>query len=113
MTDGRTVMPDIIERYFAYDANRDIDSLMTLFAADATVTDEGETRHGTAEIHAWQLGPASTYDYTTEVKNTRPIGPDRYVVAGRLTGNFPGGTADLKWDFTIVDGLISDLAIAP
>jgi hypothetical protein len=106
-------MPDVIKRYFAYDATRDIDLLMTLFADDATVTDEGTTRHATAEIHAWQLGPASKYEYTTEVTDTRPIGPDRYVVTGRLKGNFPGGIADLKWDFTIIDGLISDLLIAP
>jgi hypothetical protein len=45
--------------------------------------------------------------------DTRPIGPDRYVVTARLRGNFPGGIADLKWDFTIADGLISELLIAP
>jgi hypothetical protein len=33
--------------------------------------------------------------------------------AGRLTGNFPGGTADLTWDFTITADKISRLVIAP
>ena len=39
--------------------------------------------------------------------------PDRYVATGRLTGNFPGGTADLKWDFTVAGDQIKRLVIAP
>jgi hypothetical protein len=38
---------------------------------------------------------------------------DRHAVTGRLTGNFPGGTAELKWDFTVTDGRIRQLVIAP
>jgi hypothetical protein len=34
-------------------------------------------------------------------------------VTGRLTGDFPGGTGDLNWDFTIADQHITRLAIAP
>ena len=32
---------------------------------------------------------------------------------GRLIGNFPGGIADLKWDFTIAGQQITRLTIAP
>jgi ketosteroid isomerase-like protein len=49
----------VISRYFERDADRDIDSIVSLFAEDATVIDEGEERHGTAEIRAWQTGAAS------------------------------------------------------
>lgn len=77
------------------------------------VVDEGETRRGTGEIRAWQTGPASRYTYTTEVLSGEPREGDRYVVHGRLTGNFPGGTAELIWDFTISSERISRLAIAP
>jgi len=62
---------------------------------------------------AWQTGPASKYTYTTEVMGAEALGEDRYLVTGRLTGNFPGGTADLKWHFTIADERISRLVIAP
>ena len=48
-----TNLPDVILRYFERDTDRDIDSIVNLFADDATVIDEGEERHGTAEI-----GPA-------------------------------------------------------
>lgn len=104
---------DLIRRYFDLDADRDIDSIVALFGADATVVDEGETRHGIAEIRAWQLGPASKYTYTTEVLDTVALAADRYVVTGRLTGDFPGGSAELKWDFTLAGGGIGRLVIAP
>ena len=108
-----TKLPDVISRYFERDSNRDIDSIVNLFADDATVIDEGEERHGTAAIRAWQTGAASKYTYTTEITTTKALGPDRYLVTGRLTGNFPGGTADLNWDFTIAGQHITRLVIAP
>ena len=108
-----TPVPDVVSRYFALDADREIDSIINLFADDATVIDEGKARHGTTEIRAWQTGPASRYTYTTEVMGTETLGPDRYLVTGRLTGNFPGGTADLTWDFIIADERITQLVIAP
>jgi ketosteroid isomerase-like protein len=108
-----TAVPDVISRYFAFDADRDIDSILGLFTDDATVVDEGETHHGAAEIRAWQTGPASRYTYTTEVTGTETLGGDRYLVTGSLTGNFPGGTADLRWDFTIAGEHITRLVIAP
>ena len=108
-----TKLPDVVTRYFQRDAERDIDSIVSLFADDATVVDEGETRHGPTEIRAWQTGAASKYTYTTEITSTQALGPDRYLVTGRLTGNFPGGVADLKWDFTIAGHHITQLVIAP
>jgi hypothetical protein len=104
---------DVIRRYFELDADRDIESIVALFSDDAIVVDEGETRHGTAEIRAWQVGPASRYTYTTEVLRTVALEADRYVVTGRLAGNFPGGIAELKWDFTVAGGRISRLVIEP
>ena len=104
---------EVIRRYFELDADRDIDAIVALFTEDATVVDEGEMRHGTTEIRAWQIGPASRYTYTTEVLDTDAVKADRHVVTGRLTGNFPGGTVELKWDFTVTGGRISRLVIAP
>jgi hypothetical protein len=44
-----TNLPDVILRYFERDTDRDIDSIVNLFADDAAVIDEREERHGTAE----------------------------------------------------------------
>ncbi len=75
--------------------------------------DEGQTRHGTAAIREWRAGAAVKYMYTTEVHSAEPLGLGRYLVTGRLTGDFPGGTADLRWDFTVAGDVISRLVIAP
>jgi hypothetical protein len=106
-------VPDVIRRYFVLDADREIDSIVALFSDDATVADEGETRHGTPAIRAWQTGPASRYTYTTDVLGVDALAADRFVVTARLTGNFPAGTVELKWDFTVVSERISRLIIAP
>jgi ketosteroid isomerase-like protein len=108
-----TNLPDVISRYFEREADRDIDSIVSFVAEDATFIDEGEERHGTTEIRAWQTGAASKYTYTTEITGAEALGPDRYLVTGRLTGNFPGGTADLKWDFSMAGQHITPLTIAP
>ncbi len=105
--------PDVVSRYFERDAQRDVEAIVALFSGDATVVDEGEARRGKAEIRAWQLGAASKYEYETDVVSGAALGADRYLVTGRLTGNFPGGTAHLRWDFTLAGDLISRLVIAP
>jgi hypothetical protein len=108
-----TAPGDLVRRYFELDAGREIDAIVALFHDDASVVDEGETHRGTAAIRAWQLGPASRYTYTTEILDSVALAPDRHVVTGRLTGNFPGGSVELKWDFTVAGGRISRLVIAP
>ena len=108
-----TPLPEVVSRYFELDAVRDIDSIVSLFVDDAIVVDEGKTHQGTTEIRAWQAGAASKYTYTTELTGVEAVGPDHYLVTGRLTGNFPGGTADLKFDFTIANEHITRLVIAP
>lgn len=110
---GLEQVPEVVRRYFVLDADREIESIVALFTDDATVIDEGETRNGTTAIRAWQTGPASQYTYTTDVLATDAPNPDQFVVTGRLTGNFPGGTAELKWNFTVVGDRISELIIAP
>jgi hypothetical protein len=102
-----------VKRYFDADADRDVEAILALFADDAVVLDEGQTWSGPAAIRAWQLGPASRYRYTTEVTDIIRTGEDRVRATGRLEGNFPGGTAQLNWDFTIAGERISRLEIAP
>jgi hypothetical protein len=106
-------LPEVVSRYFELDAARDTDGLVALFDDDAVVADEGETQRGASAIRAWRDGPAARYEYTTDITGCDEIGLDRYVVTSRLTGNFPGGTADLRWDFTLSGGRIKQLVIAP
>lgn len=94
-------VPDVITRYFEAGAPRDTDAAVALFTEDAVVVDEGETWRGTGEICAWREGPVSQYRYPTEVLDTQRTGEDEYLQTGRLDGNFPGGTAELTWRFTL------------
>ena len=105
--------PDVVSRYFEADARRDTDAILALFAADAVVVDERRAWRGSAEIRGWRLGPASKYEYTTAITRVDRVDDDHYRASGRIDGNFPGATADLKWDFLLAGSLISRLEIAP
>jgi ketosteroid isomerase-like protein len=105
--------PEVISNYFEADARRDVDAILVLFTDDAVVVDEGETWRGIDKIRAWREGPASKYNYTTEVFRTDRTGENEYLVTGRLEGNFPGGTVELKWRFTVADDRIRRMHIAP
>ncbi|MEV4170711.1 nuclear transport factor 2 family protein [Nonomuraea sp. NPDC049709] len=106
-------VPGAVARYFEADARRDPDAIVALFTEDAVVTDEGRTRRGAEEIRAWREGAASQYQYTTELLGAEVADEDTVLVTGRLEGNFPGGTAVLKWRFALADGRIRQLEIAP
>ena len=108
-----TPVPDVVTRYFEADDRRDVDAIIALFTDDAVVLDEGQTYRGTTEIRGLLERSASEYQYTTEVIDTKRTGEDGYVVTARLDGNFPGGTAQLKFRFTIAGDRIVRLEIAP
>jgi hypothetical protein len=77
------------------------------------VLDEGQTWHGTTRTRDRREGPAARYQYTTEVTGIRATAADQFLATGRLTGNFPGGTADLNRQFTLAGDRIGRLEIAP
>jgi hypothetical protein len=108
-----TGSPEVISRYFELDADRDVDGVTALFTEDATVVDERQNHQGTTAIRAWRAGPASRYEYTTEVLGIESTGDDRHVVTARLTGSFPGATVVLRHDFTLAGDCIARLVIAP
>jgi hypothetical protein len=103
--------PMVITNYFDADAKRDTTALVALFSDDAEVIDEGQTWCGVDRIRAWREGPASEYAYTTRVFGTKHGTENEYIVTGRLDGNFPGGTANLQWRFTLMGDRIKTLHI--
>jgi uncharacterized protein (TIGR02246 family) len=105
-------VPDVINNYFEADARRDTDAIVAMFTDDGVVIDEGKTWRGRTEIRVWREGTAARYQYTTEVIDTESTAEDAYLVSGRLEGNFPGGTADVNWRFTLDGDRIGELHIA-
>jgi len=88
--------------------------LLSAFAADATVVDDGNTYKGHDEIHHWRENAASEYTYTVEVTHAEKLDDTHYVVTNHLDGDFPGGVVDLIYRFTLDEsGLITSLEIAP
>jgi Domain of unknown function (DUF4440) len=112
LSSDMTGLPDVITRYFEADARRDTEAILALFGEEAIVVDEGEAHNGLRGIRSWREEVASTYEYTTEVVDARRISEDEYVLTGRLEGNFPGGTADVTWHFTLDGDHINRLHIA-
>ncbi|HEX3611695.1 MAG TPA: nuclear transport factor 2 family protein [Sporichthyaceae bacterium] len=106
-------LPAIITSYLTAHRNHDVNTAITAFAADATVTDEGNTRRGPDEILDWLTNAAGEYTYTIELTGTRQIDDERWVATHHLEGDFPGGVVDLNHDFTLRDGKIQHLTIAP
>ncbi|HEV2378119.1 MAG TPA: nuclear transport factor 2 family protein [Streptosporangiaceae bacterium] len=104
-------LPDIITSYLVAHRARDIDVAMRGYAPGATVTDEGKTYHGPAEIRAWLSRSASEYTYTSQVTSAAKTGEHDYDVLHHLEGNFPGGTVDLHFRFRLSNGTITRLVI--
>lgn len=110
---ARLNLPLEVAAYIRAADARNTDAVVACFADDAQLADEGHTWRGPAEIRRWWEGPATKYRYTVKLRGGQSIASDRYVARVRLTGNFPGRTADLRYRFTIRGGLITALKIAP
>jgi ketosteroid isomerase-like protein len=106
-------MPESISRYLDVAADGDTATVLGCFTDDAVVHDEGQTFHGSDEIKRWRETVTSRFTYTVTVLAVEKVSPDKWVVPVRLDGNFPGGTAHLRFRFTLRDSLISELTIAP
>jgi uncharacterized protein (TIGR02246 family) len=100
-TEMADIIPDVITRYFAAQSNRDFDSLVALFTDDGVVIDDGKTWTGAAEIRAWRDNAASVYQYTTDVLYVHAASNGEFHAQVHLEGNFPGGTVDLDYRFTL------------
>lgn len=106
-------LPAIISSYLTAHQARDLDVAIQSYQPDATVTDEGRTYHGPAQIRTWLARSASEYTYTIAMSGATKLDEDHYDVMHHLEGNFPGGTADLHFRFTLRDGKIARLVIEP
>lgn len=104
--------PETIARYLRAADEHDYDALADCFAEDGVAVDEGQTHVGRQAIRRWRETAAAKYTWTTVVTGTRDLGAGRFNVSVHLTGDFPGGEADLTQAFTLRDGEITHLAIA-
>ncbi|WP_328629489.1 nuclear transport factor 2 family protein [Streptomyces sp. NBC_00353] len=107
------VLPEVITRYLEAHHAHDTATAVTAFAGDATVIDDGNTYQGTAAIEQWLGRSATEFTYTAHLIGTQQTDTTHYIATHHLEGNFPGGTIDLRYQFTLHDDLIEHLAIEP
>ncbi|NEB36617.1 nuclear transport factor 2 family protein [Streptomyces sp. SID14515] len=108
--DPATLPAPVVAYLDARDENRYAD-VAAVFAADATVLDDGKTYEGIEEIRAWIEKSSTEFTYTSTRIGQRIADDGHVVVRVRLDGNFPGGTVTLRYRFALDAGLIDDLAI--
>jgi hypothetical protein len=103
-------LPEPIAAFFDAD-KRGSDDVARCFTSQAVVKDEGRTHSGPEAIKAWKTAASAKYSYVAEpFAIERSAG--RFIVTARLTGNFPGGTVDLRYAFRLERGKIASLDIA-
>ncbi|MEW4486488.1 nuclear transport factor 2 family protein [Thalassoglobus sp. JC818] len=104
-------LPTPVAAYFHADKIGS-DAVANCFADNAVVSDEGHTYEGRDSIKKWKDAASSKYQYECEPLTTEQQG-DTTIVSCRLTGNFPGGTAVLRFAFEFDGDRISSLKIRP
>ncbi|MFE7803038.1 nuclear transport factor 2 family protein [Nocardia sp. NPDC057440] len=106
------LLPEVITRYLSAHRAHDTATALTAFTSEATVVDDGHAYHGFAAIQQWLSHSATEYTYTIEPTDARAVDATHYVVTQHLEGDFPGGTADLRYQFTLDGNRIEQLTIA-
>lgn len=104
-------LPKPVAAYFTAD-KADGEAVSQCFTDGAIVKDESRTHHGRAAIKKWKEGVSAKFEYTCE-----PLGcvqqDGQFVVTCRLTGNFPGSPADLRFFFELEGEKVASLTIIP
>ena len=89
----------------------DADAVAACFAADAAVRDEGHFHTGRDEIRRWAAETAAAYRHTLAPTAAERQG-EAQLVTVRVTGEFPGSPADMRFRFTLRGGEIAALEVA-
>ena len=106
-------LPTAITTYLPAHQAHDSKTAIGAFAVDAVVTDEGRTYHGRDQIEGWLDKSSGEYTFTTEFAGASRDGGAGWDVLQHLEGDFPGGSVDLHYRFTLDGDRITRLVIEP
>jgi hypothetical protein len=104
-------LPKPVADYFAADTASG-EAVSRCFTEAAVVKDEGHAYHGRAAIRMWKEDASTKYQYTSELMACEQKN-DKFIVTCRLTGNFPGSPAILRFYFELEGEKIASLEIIP
>ncbi|MCG7206551.1 nuclear transport factor 2 family protein [Streptomyces arenae] len=108
-----TELPAVIQQFLTVLDTRDPTGVAGILTPQASVTDEGHTHTGIPSVTDWIANAASEFTYTTTPVAAERTGTHGFTLTQHLEGDFPGGSADLNYRFTLEGALISSLVIAP
>jgi hypothetical protein len=105
-------LSDPIKRYVAAENAGNADAVAACFGPKAVVKDEGTAFTGHAAIRQWKAETIRKYRHRIE-----PLAAtgnaEKVSVACRVTGEFPGSSVELHFDFRLVGDRITRLEIRP
>lgn len=104
-------LPDPIAAYFTADQGAG-EAVADCFTPAAVVHDEGRTYRGVDEIRRWRADVAAKFTYVCDPLATAAQ-DGKSIVHCRLTGDFPGNVADLRFFFQLEGDKIAALEIIP
>ncbi|MEV6734136.1 MULTISPECIES: nuclear transport factor 2 family protein [unclassified Streptomyces] len=107
------LLPEVITHYLKAHRAHDAAAAITAFTGGATVIDDGATYEGTEAIGEWLGRSVTEFTYTIHLTDAQQTDATHYIATHHLEGNFPGGTIDLRYRFTLRDDLIEQLVIEP
>jgi hypothetical protein len=105
-----TELPTFLATYFVATNRHDVPALIALFGDTAVVKDEGKEHHGIDAIRKWAEEAIRQYDFTVEPTDVTEA-EGKTVVAGTVSGNFPGSPLRLQHVFSFDHEKISRLEI--
>jgi hypothetical protein len=103
--------PEVISRYLRSADDGDFAALAACFTPNGYVIDEGVKRQGHDGIIAWREEIAAKWTFRTTVLRGEPHGDRNFLVMTRIEGDFPGGAADLTYNFELDGNSIAALSI--
>jgi hypothetical protein len=108
-----TELPATISMYLDARDRHDLPVSLARFTPDAIITDEGHTYEGSAGVETFLRTAGTEFTFTRTLVEAIETAPGEWLVTNHLEGNFPGGTADLRYRFQLSGDLIARLDIAP
>jgi hypothetical protein len=106
-------LPEVISRYQDAHDRHDTEVALSAFTTDARVLDDGREYEGSDGVRTFLTKAASEFTFTRSLLGATELEPGRWLVVNHLEGDFPGGVVDLRYQFAITRGLISELVITP
>ena len=104
------ILPPPIARYVEATNARDVEAMLAVFSANATVRDEGQDMVGRDAIRKWIGDTTRKYGVTLEPMGVSHAGEETTVTA-KVSGHFPGSPIELHYRFRIDGETISGLQI--